>query len=50
MTLYKALLHWLTTAIIAVILLWIVVIQGDTITAQRKLIRDMSKNPNCMIP
>lgn len=31
------------------VLLWIIVKQGNTITQQRDLIREMSKNPYCMV-
>jgi hypothetical protein len=47
---FEIIVHWLVAAIVAVSLLWVVVIQGNTITQQRKLIRDMEHNPNCMIP
>jgi hypothetical protein len=29
---------------------YIIAVQGQTITQQRTLIREMVKNPNCMIP
>lgn len=32
------------------VLLWIIIIQGNTIAAQRILIKEMVRNPQCLIP
>jgi hypothetical protein len=32
------------------VLLWIIIIQGNTISAQRRVIKEMAQNPSCLIP
>jgi len=36
--------------VITIALLWIIIVQGQTIAQQRSLINDMTKNPACMLP
>jgi hypothetical protein len=39
-----------TQLVSVAVLLWIIIIQGNTIAAQRRVIKDMTRNPQCLIP